>query len=140
MRLLKYIDEEWVNTRSGEKQEIIDNPSKKEMDELASKSGMLRFIADNDNETLWIFSPHKLIHIDVWSKIPKLNKGVDWTNINLTKYLLGKCFKRGSGWQMDSSDKIQYDKSSHDYIQQLYYNSKWLKQYMNIDKFFKKYL
>ena len=141
MRLSNYIDEEWIKSRSGKKHEIIKNPSKKEMSELSNKAGELRFIADNTTKTLWIFSPVSLIHIDVWSSIPKLNKGVDWTDIDMTKYLLGKCQGRGSNWHMDSSDKIQYTPKGRDeYIQKLYSNSKWVKQYMNIDKYFKKYL
>jgi hypothetical protein len=140
MRLKHYINEEWVKTYGGRKYEVIKNPSKKEMLEISTDNfNELRFIADNDSETLWIFSPISLIHHDVWTEVTKISKGVRWMQVDLTKYLFGMCKKMGGNWILTESDKIQHGKRDPaEYLEELYDNAQWLKTYMNIDKFFKR--
>ena len=131
-RLQRYLNEEWIKVYR-KKFEILENPSKEEIREIAGNNEV-RFSADKSTKTLYVWDEGEAIHNDVWNKF--IGKGRDFDSTSFKEFIHGMAeFKRGK-WMMISSDEFdnqafdtraQFDKLSKDF--------KWVNKYINIDDF-----
>ena len=150
MRLQTYIQEEY-KTRAkirGESFEIFGPTlTNKDLDAACSDDAV-RFIADAENKSLWVWDAYTAIHGDVWDKFSFINKGrKSYTDITAhNKLIWGIANKKGNKWIMILSDELSgmdgeqirletpqagdtYDEQNYGTIsfEEIMKNFKWLK-------------
>jgi len=158
-RLERYINEEYktrVKSRLYNSTFELFGPTvtNKEL-QSAADGGDIRFIADGENQELWIWDALEGIHGDLWFKYNFINKGrKKYTDLIADNNLIwGIAEKRGSKWYMTLSDELSerdgyqiklskprdgdsYDEQNYGTVdfKKIIENFKWLDRTINISK------
>jgi hypothetical protein len=146
--------------RSRDTFELFGQPIELKDLQDAANGDPIRFIADYDDEDLWVWDADAALHSDVWYKKKFVGKNREDMDLMATNELIwGVAEKQGSKWVMDSSDElsgmnnqqiklskpnpngVSYDDKNYGTVDfnKISENFKWLNRYINITKWLRRH-
>jgi len=129
MRFRQYMNEEWFETYTGRKYEVLKNPSTRDMNKLLKGSDDARFIMDRSKKNVWVWNAKRAIHQTVYNNLFITGKSI----FGIAQRIKGK-------WSMVESDEMEnYIKHQHweykDVIEEILNTYLWANKCIDIKHF-----